>query len=131
VLAEIGAGELPQLQVFNKIDKLQIPPALERSADGAVNRVWISAAADQGLELLVDGIAERLNQRVRRVQLQLPPSAGALRARLYAEGAVRAEGSSADGIVQLTVELPDAELQRLRAQPGITVAACEAPACEA
>ena len=126
VLMEIGAGELPQLQVFNKIDRLQLAPAIDRDADGTVTRVWISAASDQGLGLLAAAVAERLNQRVRRVQLRLPASAGALRARLYAEGAVRAEGSLDDGGLQLTVELPDAELQRLQALPDITVAACEA-----
>ncbi len=126
VLTEIGAGELPQLQVFNKIDRLQLAPAIDRDADGAVTRVWISAASDQGLDLLAVAVAERLDQRVRRVQLRLPASAGALRARLYAEGAVRAEGSLDDGGLQLTVELPDAELQRLQALPDITVAACEA-----
>jgi GTP-binding protein HflX len=126
VLTEIGAGELPQLQVFNKIDRLQLAPAIDRDADGMVTRVWISAASDQGLDLLAAAVAERLDQRVRRVQLRLPASAGALRARLYAEGAVRAEGSLDDGGLQLTVELPDAELQRLQALPDITVAACEA-----
>jgi GTPase len=126
VLTEIGAGELPQLQVFNKIDRLQLAPAIDRDADGTVNRVWISAATDRGLDLLAAAVAERLDQRVRRVQLRLPASAGALRARLYAEGAVRAEGSLDDGGLQLTVELPDAELQRLQALPDITVAACEA-----
>jgi len=126
VLTEIGAGELPQLQVFNKIDRLQLAPAIDRDADGTVTRVWISAASDQGLDLLAAAVAERLDQRVRRVQLRLPASAGALRARLYAEGAVRAEGSLDDGGLQLTVELPDAELQRLQALPDITVAACEA-----
>ena len=126
VLTEIGAGELPQLQVFNKIDRLQLVPAIDRDADGTVTRVWISAASDQGLDLLAAAVAERLDQRVRRVQLRLPASAGALRARLYAEGAVRAEGSLDDGGLQLTVELPDAELQRLQALPDITVAACEA-----
>jgi GTP-binding protein HflX len=126
VLTEIGAGELPQLQVFNKIDRLQLAPAIDRDADGTVTRVWISAATDRGLDLLAAAVAERLDQRVRRVQLRLPASAGALRARLYAEGAVRAEGSLDDGGLQLTVELPDAELQRLQALPDITVAACEA-----
>lgn len=126
VLAEIGAGELPQLQVFNKIDRLRLAPAIDRDADGTAVRVWVSAANDQGLELLVAAVTERLDQRVRRVKLCLPASAGALRARLYAEGAVRAEGSLDDGGLQLTVELPDAELQRLRALPEVTVAACEA-----
>ncbi len=128
VLAEIGARDLPQLQVFNKIDRLQLPPTIDRDADGVITRVWVSAAADQGLELLARAVTERLDQRVRRATVRLPPSAGALRARLYAGGAVRAESSLDDGGLELTVELPDLELQRLRSNPEIIVAACEAHA---
>jgi GTP-binding protein HflX len=125
VLTDIGAGDLPQLLVFNKIDRLQLKPSQDRDPDGTVSRVWISAAQEQGMDLLAEAITERLDQRVRRVRLQLPASAGALRARLYADGAVRAEGTLDDGQLQLTVELPDAELQRLQAQPGVLVSACE------
>src|ERR1019366_5928970 len=34
VLNEIGAGDIPQLRVYNKIDRLQLDARLERSADG-------------------------------------------------------------------------------------------------
>jgi GTP-binding protein HflX len=121
VLSEIGAGDLPQLLVFNKIDRLSLPPAVDRNADGRIERVWISAAAELGLAELVEAIAERLEQRVQRVELCLPPSAGALRARLYAEGAVRSERMLDDGALRLTVDLPDAEIKRLSVLPEVVV----------
>src|SRR5580658_8035489 len=94
VLAEIGAGDIPQLRIYNKIDRLQLEPHLERTPEHVPGAVWISAAAEgqsAGIELLREAIAERLDLKVRRFWLQLPSSAGALRARLYAAGVVRDE----------------------------------------
>ena len=116
VLAEIGAGELPQLAIYNKIDKLEAEPRIERDAGGRPTQVWISAAQGVGLELLHEAIAERLNLDIQRQWLRLPPSAGAMRARLYASGAVREEQSEADGGVRLLVELPAAEMAVLALQ---------------
>jgi GTP-binding protein HflX len=116
VLSEIGAGELPQLAIYNKIDKLEVEPRIERDAGGRPTQVWISAAQGVGLELLHEAIAARLNLDIRRQWLRLPPSAGAMRARLYAGGAVREEQSDADGGVRLLVELPAAQLAVLALQ---------------
>ncbi|HEY8229896.1 MAG TPA: ribosome rescue GTPase HflX, partial [Rhodanobacteraceae bacterium] len=44
VLDEIGAGGVPQLMVFNKIDLLDTPPRIDRDAEGAPTAVWLSAA---------------------------------------------------------------------------------------
>src|ERR1700689_555253 len=41
VLNEIGAGEIPQLRVYNKIDRLDLAPKLERAADGWPCALWI------------------------------------------------------------------------------------------
>src|SRR5690606_36245664 len=44
VLTEIGAHELPILEVYNKVDLLEgIEPQIQRDADGVPQRVWISA----------------------------------------------------------------------------------------
>jgi GTP-binding protein HflX len=110
VLDDIGAGDLPQLAIFNKIDKLDLQPRIERDADGRPTQVWISAAHDAGIELLHEAIAARLNLDVQRQWLRLPPGAGALRARLYAGNVVRDERSEMDGCVQLLVEMPALEL---------------------
>jgi GTP-binding protein HflX len=117
VLAEIGADRIPVVRVFNKIDRLEQSPRVDRGEDGRVQAVWISAAKGQGLDLLGGAVAERLECAVRRARVQLPLAAGAARARLYAAGAVQAEHTSDDALV-LDVELPEDELQRLLAESG-------------
>jgi len=119
VLAEIGAGELPQLLVYNKIDRLGAEPRVERDAHGVVTQVWISASKGLGLDLLKDAIAERLELAAMRGWLHLPAAGGALRARLYAQGAVREERSEADGAISLLVELPPAQMAELARDPQL------------
>jgi GTP-binding protein HflX len=119
VLNEIGAGEIPQLRVYNKIDRLELQPTLERAADGRPGAVWICASAGQGLALLREAIAERLDLNVSRLWMHLPPGGGAMRARLYAASVVREERALEDGAIELLVELPAAELAAWAAQPGV------------
>ena len=62
--------------------------------------------------------------------MRLPPSAGALRSRLYAAGAVSGERSSDDGSIELTVELPEVELMALARTPGVEILTkAESPKC--
>src|SRR5580692_847712 len=61
VLNEIGAGDIPQLRVYNKIDRLELEPKTERGADGWPCALWICAATGDGIELLRSAIAERLH----------------------------------------------------------------------
>ena len=119
VLAEIGAGELPQLLVYNKIDRMGLEPRVERDAHGVVTQVWISASQRLGLDLLKSAIAERLELAAMRGWLHLPAAGGALRARLYAQGAVREERSEADGAMSLLVELPPAQMAELARDPQL------------
>jgi GTP-binding protein HflX len=121
VLAEIGAGELPQVLVYNKIDRLEFEPRIERDPEGRAVAVWISAAKRLGLDLLNLAISERIARAARRARLRLPASAGALRAKLYAAGAVRAESAFEDGSLDLMVELPDVELVALARTPGVHI----------
>ncbi len=52
VLKQIGADAIPGIRVFNKIDRLEEQPRIDRGEDGMVQAVWISAAGGQGLDLL-------------------------------------------------------------------------------
>jgi len=117
VLADIGADGIPGIRVYNKIDRLEDAPRIDRDEHGAAAAVWISAARDQGLELLAGAIAERLSRSVRRVRVQLPLAAGAARARLYAAGVVQAERTTGEAF-DLDLDLPDAELAALLGEPG-------------
>ena len=125
VLEEIGAQSIPQIIVYNKIDRLQRPPAIERGEAGMPSAVWISAQKRLGLDLLMSAIAERLSRFARRARVRLPAGAGALRSRLYAAKAVREERTADDGSIELAVELPDVEIRALARTEGVQI--LEAP----
>ena len=111
VLDEIGAGEVPQLMVFNKIDLLRVngqagedrepavdgqpfrnaAPRIDRDAGQSPSAVWLSAGTGEGLDLLKHAIGERLAGSRIHAELRLPPRAGRLRARLIEIGAVKSE----------------------------------------
>ena len=52
VLAEIGAGALPQVLVLNKIDLTGLAPGIERDEHGRIARVRVSAKTGVGLDLV-------------------------------------------------------------------------------
>jgi GTPase len=121
VLAEIGAERIPQVLLYNKIDRLGTGPRLERDEESRPVAVWCSAARSDGLDLLQQAIAERLSRAARAARLRLPPAAGALRSRLYSRGAVRGECTLEDGTIDLMVELPEVELEALARGRGVEV----------
>ena len=117
VLAEIGAGDVPQLRVFNKIDLTGRLPALERDGSGHVERVWVSAAGGAGLDGLRQALGERLGGARVRGELCLPPAAGRLHARLRALGVLSAERFEEDGW-HLAVDAPRGLLEPLLGDGG-------------
>jgi GTPase len=125
VLAEIGAGDLPQILVFNKIDRIESPPRIERDEEGRVSHVWLSAARSQGLDLLGGAVAERLARSARQATLRLAVSAGEVRARLYAAGLVKVERIAEDGSFEIETELSEVELLKWAREPGVTVQAVD------
>jgi GTP-binding protein HflX len=52
VLGEIGAEAIPQVLVYNKIDRTRIDPRSERDEYGRIARAWISARTGEGLNLV-------------------------------------------------------------------------------
>jgi GTP-binding protein HflX len=121
VLAEIGAQEIPQLLVYNKIDRLQEAARIDRDAHGRATAVWISAEQGLGIELLMRAVAERLARFARQARVRMPASAGALRSKLYAARVVRGETAADDGSMELSVELPDLELLTLARTAGVQI----------
>jgi GTP-binding protein HflX len=121
VLAEIGAADLPQILVFNKIDRIDTPARVERDESGKVSHVWLSAARAEGLDGLRESVAERLARAAVRATLRLPVSAGELRARLYAANLVQAERIAEDGAFEIDTELSEFELLKWAREPGVQV----------
>jgi len=95
VLEEIGAGDVPQLRVFNKIDLMEgeagMQPRIDRDAEGRPQAVWLSAATGAGIELLRQALGELLGGERVQSELRLPLTAGRLHARLKAVGAIAGE----------------------------------------
>lgn len=58
VLVEIGASEVPQLTVLNKLDLTGLPPAVERDEYDRITRVRVSAKCGDGLPLLREALTE-------------------------------------------------------------------------
>jgi GTP-binding protein HflX len=116
VLAEIGAGEIPQLLVFNKIDRIEEAQP-RRDMAGSRERVWLSARSGEGLDALRELLATRFGDRLLAGEILLAPDRGRLRARLHALGAVRGESADEHGW-RLRLELPSALAERLADEPG-------------
>jgi GTP-binding protein HflX len=126
VLSEIGAENVPQIEVFNKIDLTGQPAAAERGPDGEVRRLWLSARTGEGLDLLRAAISSRLRGDTVRGWLKLGPMQARARAALFDLGAVRDERDEGDGGFLLEVELPRREYQRLCRREGLEPSALTA-----
>lgn len=114
VLEEIGAAEVPMVQVLNKIDNLaDASPRIDKNEEGEPLRVWLSAKTGDGLPLLHEVFAKRLGRKVFRGSVLLSPAAGAVRAKLHEAGAILSETHLDDGGSLLELSYPEEELRRL------------------
>ncbi|MEM8593580.1 MAG: ribosome rescue GTPase HflX [Pseudomonadota bacterium] len=124
VLEEIGADHIPCLQVYNKIDVLDVPETIDRDESGKPVRVWISVHQKRGLALLQQAILECLGHDQLRGCLTLPYHLGGLRSTLYEIEAVVSESISDLGEYELTISVPKARLMSLFSQHKVDVTRC-------
>ncbi len=117
VLGQIGALEVPRLEVYNKIDLLADPqPRLERDESGQAIRVWCSAVTGAGIDLLLQALQERFRQEHVRRQIHLRAEEGRLRALLHEKGHVLQSRDLENGDCELEVEFTLPGLARLSKQ---------------
>jgi GTP-binding protein HflX len=145
VLEEIGASDVPQILVYNKIDRMNTLRAdvpigenqeaaihgrtsqngdgteslarLDTIDGGRVQRVWLSAVTGAGLDLLREAITRALQHDRVHCWLQVPDSAGRLRARLFASGLVASEREAQTGW-ELEIDAPRSLIEPLFGLPG-------------
>jgi GTP-binding protein HflX len=125
VLEEIGAQDVPQLLVYNKIDKLAtnedgesktVPPRVDAAEGGRTPRVWVSAVQSVGLDLLRDTLARTLQHERVHCWVSVPGDAGRLRARLFEQGLVANERAAEHGW-ELEIDAPRALIEPLFGMP--------------
>jgi len=127
LVAGIGAASIPQLRIYNKIDRLGRAPEVMRDASGQPSAIWLSAAAGTGVGFLRAALQEIFGQAAMRLAVVLPPSQGRLRARLYELRLVRAEEALAEGETRLIVESSHQELEALCREAGVDFASAVSP----
>ncbi len=114
VLEQIGASEIPQIEVYNKVDLLdEGGPRVELGDDGLVRRVWISARDGTGVDLLTEAMAGFFHRGHVRHSINLRPEDGRLRSRLYQLANVLSEVALENGGWNIEIELPRHEYDRL------------------
>lgn len=59
VIREIGAGDVEQLMIFNKIDQTSLPPEVRHDAYGRISGLALSAVTGEGVDALRDVLAAR------------------------------------------------------------------------
>jgi GTP-binding protein HflX len=93
VLAEIGAGDLPELLVFNKAD---VAPDAKRLVDRHPGSVLVSASTGEGTDRLLAALGAYLRAMADVVELRVPYDRGDVLAAVHREGEVLAETHEAD-----------------------------------
>jgi GTP-binding protein HflX len=127
VLESIGAQSLPQIAVYNKIDRTGERARTDPGAEGRAERVWLSAHTGEGVDLLRDALHRHLGTDLHHCLLHLPAGEGKARARLHAAGAVLAQRTLEDGSTELEVSLRRHELARICREAGLEMPAESAP----
>lgn len=114
VLQQIGADNVAQLEVYNKIDAMHnSAPHIDRDEQGRPRRVWISARQNQGIDLLLQALQELLGRDQVRGVLTLAASQGDIRAAIYREGTVLSEQTTQQGGWRVELSLPRRSYQQL------------------
>lgn len=114
VLEEIGAGDIKQLMICNKIDRMEgVEARIDRDDEGLPVRVWISAQQGIGIELLFNALTECLAQSMVQYTLRIPPKEGKLRGVLFGMNCISSESYAEDGDWLVDVRMPSSDWHRL------------------
>jgi GTP-binding protein HflX len=114
VLDDIGAGEVPQLIVCNKIDRLEgVVPKIDRDDTGRPIRVWISAQEGLGIDLLKNALTECLHREMVEHQLKVPPNEGRLRGMLYNLNCIAQQSYSEDGDWLVDIKMLESDWNKI------------------
>tara|TARA_Y100000748_G_C15454680_1_gene472392 strand:+ start:59 stop:1351 length:1293 start_codon:yes stop_codon:yes gene_type:complete len=126
VIEMIGASNVPQIEVYNKIDMHSAQKKrIEVSKYNKLTRVWLSSKTGDGVNFLLESITKHLNQHKKPHYIKLPISAGQLRAKLFDIGAVKREDTDNKDGWLLEVELEEFKLHKLCKEANLDISNIE------
>ena len=122
VVDMIGASNVPQIEVYNKIDKYSgLRKRVEILENSEKTRIWLSSQTGEGVNLLLEAIVKYMNQYKKSRYISLPVSAGQLRAKLFDIGAVKQDNIDAVGGWIMEVELEEFKLHKLCREANLDI----------
>lgn len=120
VLKEIGV-DVPVLRVYNKIDLSGEDAKIVYAKPHLPDRVYVSAHANQGVDLLRQAVQECLMGHLQSFELVLKPEYGKLRTQLYALNVIQTENHDEDGNLHLHVIIAPQKLEQLIKQAHLPI----------
>lgn len=108
VLEEIGAGEIPRIMVYNKIDVEGVPARFVEKSGHLFAEVWVSAQEGTGMEYLTTALSDFFDRFRNTHHLRLGPEAARLRAHIFQRLDVLGEESTEQGDHLMEVAMDDA-----------------------
>ncbi len=146
VLDSIGAGDVPVIEIYNKIDQLDKVIAKVESmdldqnqnknqddrklpnGDGISNeivaRAWCSAKTGDGIELALQAISKQLDIDWYDLKLLILPPDLNIRSVLYDLHVIIKESNHDDGSVELDIKIDAADWRRLNRQTNSRLESC-------
>jgi len=119
VLKEIGADQVPQIEVMNKIDLLGQEPRVEQAHDPEPARVWVSAQQNLGIEALHEQLSLFFAKQIYQGTLKVQPQHAKLRALLYQQDAIQQENVDEFGNFLLQISIQQSLLDQLLKQTSL------------
>jgi GTP-binding protein HflX len=119
VLLEVGADDVPTLEVYNKSDAISMDER-RRLQERDPTALCLSALRREGVDELIETIASRLALDVQRLTLTFDPEAAADReriARVYRHARV-IEHEARDGRISIVADVPRRMISRLEPRPA-------------
>ncbi len=120
ILAQLDASNVPQIRVYNKIDKNEVGNIFEAPCNEHERSVWLSAKTGQGIEKLNSVLANFLKKNVILGEIKLDNKQGRQRAKLFQMGAVKTENIQEDGSWNLILEIKKEDIYSFLKKEGIS-----------
>ena len=120
ILAQLDASNVPQIRVYNKIDKNEVGDIFEAPSNEHERSVWLSAKTGQGIEKLNSVLANFLKKNVILGEIKLDNNQGRQRAKLFQMGAVKTENIQEDGSWNLILEIKKEDIYSFLKKEGIS-----------
>lgn len=120
ILEQLDASNVPQIRVYNKIDKNEIGNIFDAPRSENERSVWLSAKTGQGLGKLNSILANFLKKNVILGKIKLENNQGRQRAKLFQMGAVKSENTQEDGSWNIILEIKKEDIYSFLKKEGIS-----------